>query len=156
MSPREREHALLEIVERVAIHTQAELVRALRGRACEVSQATVSRDIKRLGLVKLPTPDGSYRYAAPPAAAHAGDGGAARAGEAVRGAFGEFATGVASGESLLAVKTHSGCANAVAVTIDEAAVPGVVATLAGDDTILILTRTVEDRDRLSKEFSDLV
>jgi len=156
MSRRDRERTLLEIVDREAIHTQAELVVALRKRGCLVTQATVSRDIKRLGLAKVPTPDGSYRYASAATVARAGNGAAAREREAMRNAFDEFATGVASGGGLFAIKTHSGCANAVAIAIDEAAVDGIVATLAGDDTILILARTAEDRDRLLEEFSKLL
>jgi len=156
MSRHDRERTLLRIIEHEVIHTQAELVEALQGRGCEVTQATVSRDIKRLGLVKAPTPDGSYRYASPETVARAGNGAAAREREAMRSAFDEFATGVMAGAGLFAITTHSGCANAVAIAIDEAAVGGIVATLAGDDTILILTRTAEDRDRLMEEFSDLL
>ena len=156
MSRHQRERTLLEIIEHDTIHTQAELVTALRARGCEVTQATVSRDIKRLGLVKTPTAEGSYRYASPDMVVHAGNGGSAREREAMRNAFDEFATGVATVRGLFAIRTHSGCANAVAIAIDEAAVGGIVATLAGDDTILVMARSARDRDRLIEEFSDLL
>lgn len=153
---RERERSILAIVEEEPVHTQAQLVAALEERGFTVTQATVSRDIKRLGIAKVPTPEGSYRYASPGAASGEEGGGRASARETVRAALDEFATAVAGGESLLAIRTHSGCANAVAVAIDEARLPGVVATLAGDDTILVLTRTLDDRDRLLGELSELV
>ncbi len=152
MSRRERERAILEIVEEELIHTQAELVRALHERGAHVSQATVSRDVKRLGLVKLPGADGAYRYGLPAAATIPSR--AAR--EALASAFDEFATGVYPGEGLLAVKTLSGCANAVAITIDEAALPGIVATLAGDDTIFILTGSVRESSRVLEELQALL
>jgi transcriptional regulator of arginine metabolism len=156
MSRHERERTVLEIIEHSVVHTQAELVEALRARGCQVTQATVSRDIKRLGLVKTPTPDGAYRYASPDMVAHGGNGASAREREAMHNAFDEFATGVMAGAGLFAIKTQSGCANAVAIAIDEAVVGGIVATLAGDDTILVMTRSAQDRDRLIEEFSDLL
>ncbi len=127
-------------------------MRALHERGADVTQATVSRDVKHLGLVKLRGPDGEYRYGLPEVAPLPSP--AAR--EALQSAFDEFATGVYSGEGLLAVKTLSGCANAVAITIDEAAVPGIVATLAGDDTIFILTASVGDAERVLEELRALV
>ncbi len=148
----ERERAILELVETRAIETQGELVGALAARGIETTQATVSRDVRRLGLVKTPGHDGRVRYArnggaapAPPAARRA-----------LRAALVEFATGVASGDGLFAIRTASGCANAVAVAIDEADVPGVVATLAGDDTILVLTRDASDRDRVVDDLRSLM
>lgn len=139
MSKRKRERAILEIVSAEAIHTQSELVEALARLGIEVTQATVSRDIKRLGLVKVPTAEGGYQYAPPEAVDGAGDGTAAR--ENLRAAFREFVTGLDLAQGMVVIRTHSGCANAVAVAIDEGDVPGVVATLAGDDTIFVLPRS---------------
>ncbi len=68
----------------------------------------------------------------------------------------EFATELAVGGALFAIKTHSGCANAVAIALDEAALPDIVATLAGDDTILVLTRDAADRARVLAELESLM
>jgi transcriptional regulator of arginine metabolism len=152
VSRRERERAILEIVDAQAIHTQADLVRALHERGARVTQATVSRDVKRLGLVKLPGPDGTYRYGLPEAATIP----SRAAHEALASAFDEFTTGVFPGEGLLAVKTLSGCANAVAITIDEAALPGVVATLAGDDTIFILAASRREASQVLEQLRNLL
>lgn len=149
---RDRDRAIFEIVDARPIRTQAELVDALADRGIEVTQATVSRDIRRLGLVKVQEPSGASRYARPPATGAP----TAAARDALRGALGEFATGTAVGNALLAIRTQVGAANAVAVAIDRAGLPGVVATLAGDDTILVLTRDEDDRKRVLDEIRSLL
>lgn len=147
-SRKERERAVREIVEAREIRTQRELVRALRERGIRVTQATVSRDVKRLGLLKRPGADGSYLYALPDT------GGAApppAMREALAGAVHEFVTGLDEARGLLVVTTYPGCANAVAIAIDEARLPDVVGTVAGDDTIFILTRTDRGLQRVRAE-----
>lgn len=146
MSRRRREGVILEIVSEETIHTQAELVAALARRGIEVTQATVSRDVKRLGLVKVPAEDGAYRYA-PPEAVN-GAGGPAATEENLRSAFREFVTGLDVAQGIVIVRTYAGCANAVAVAIDEAQVAGAAATLAGDDTIFVLARSEAAADRV--------
>lgn len=150
MSPRDRQQVIIDIVSSRPIGTQSALVEELASRGVDVTQATVSRDIKRLGLIKTPDSEGGYRYS-PPTAMPSPP--AAR--DAVRVALREFASGIHPVEGMLAIGTGSGRANAVAVAIDEAAIAGVVATLAGDDTILILTGTRADRDRLLQELEAL-
>lgn len=152
MSRPERERAILEITEKRPIHTQEELVRALKERDIEVTQATVSRDVKRLGLTKVPTPEGEYRYA-PPALT---GGGSAAAAQSLRDAMAEFGRSVAAGEALLAVGTPPGAANAVAVAIDEARLDGVVATVAGDDTLFVLLEGKRDRERVRRELERMM
>lgn len=136
MSRRKREAAILELVATRPIHTQAELVEALAEHGIQITQATVSRDIKRLGLLKLPTPEGGHRYAVPEALNHPANSPAAR--ENLRSSFRDLVVRLEAAQGIIVVRTQTGCANAVAVTIDEADIPGVVATLAGDDTIFVL------------------
>lgn len=150
MSRRRREQAILEITANHVVHTQSELVGALRERGIEVTQSTVSRDIKRLGLVKVPTPEGGYRYAPPEIM---GDTSPA-AQEELHEAFEEFVTEVGTGSSIVAVSTPPGSASPVAVAIDEADLSGVVATLAGDDTVFVLVREERDRERLLQKFRE--
>jgi transcriptional regulator of arginine metabolism len=152
MSQRERERAILDIVDDQPISTQSGLVRALGRRGFEITQATVSRDVRRLGLVKVRAADGSSRYAR--AGATPPPTPAAR--RVLQSTLREFATDFAVGGGLFAIKTHSGCANAVGNAMDEAEVPGVVATLAGDDTIFVLTRNAGDRPRVISELQALM
>jgi transcriptional regulator of arginine metabolism len=141
---RERERRILDIVANRAITTQAELVAALRSSGIDVTQATVSRDIKRLGLVKVPGGDGAYRY-------HAPDVARPSAGEVqvrLRRTVEEFVTGVTEGSGLILVKTTTGSAGAVAEAIDEAEWPEIAGTIAGDNTILVVPRGPRERPRI--------
>jgi transcriptional regulator of arginine metabolism len=148
-----RERLILELVSSQPVHTQHQLVQALRQRGLRVTQATVSRDVKRLGLVKVLDREGHYRYA-PAQAAREQAPPAARA--KLLAAFREFVTGVDWGEALVLVKTLSGRANAVAAAIDEARMPEVAGTVAGDDTILVVVRRTEDRGAVVEAFRQLL
>ncbi|MDR5709582.1 MAG: arginine repressor [Armatimonadota bacterium] len=145
MTRQQRERAILEIVRSRPVTTQGELVRALRQLGLRVTQATVSRDIKRLGLVKVAGPDGTYHYA-PPDALRTTPPPAAR--ENLRGAFRAFVTEVDQGDAIVLVKTLSGRANAVAIALDEARIPEISGTVAGDDTILVVVRRAADRPKM--------
>ena len=143
MSRRSREKAILSLVESRSIRTQAELVEALEEHGFEASQSTVSRDLKRLGLVKVPAGDGGYEYGRPE------DGPSEEAArERLRTVVGEFVTGTDRGSAILVLKTPPGGADAVAVALDQAGLEEVVATLAGDDTIFVLVRDESDLDIL--------
>lgn len=142
MSRAQRERLILEIVASEPVHTQQALVQALRQRGLDVTQATVSRDVKRLGLVKIPDRDGRYRYVLPQQARQTAPPDAQAR---LAAAFREFVTDVDWGEGLVVVKTLAGRANAVAAAIDESRMPEVVGTVAGDDTILVVVRRAEDR-----------
>lgn len=153
MSPadrRARERTIVDTVRDRVIRTQSDLVGALRERGFDVTQATVSRDIRRLGIVKLRDPQGRLRYLPGEA-----ERPAPVARRALATALREFATDLVTGDALLAVRTQSGCANAVAVAIDDAALDGVVATLAGDDTIFVLLADAEERSRVLEELEAL-
>ncbi len=134
---RKRDRLLLRIVARHPVGTQSGLVAALRRAGVRVTQATVSRDIRRLGLVKVPTGDGGYRYQAPSAMRPS----AADAEARLRRAFAEYLVNVEEGSGLVLVKTTLGSAGAVAEAIDVAAWPEVAGTVAGDNTILVVPRS---------------
>ena len=107
-----RQQAILRLVRDGAISTQAELVAALRGEGHDVVQATVSRDIAELGLVKVRAPSGRLVYAAP------GTGDADRL-KAIAAAMRRYAVAVEAAGPLVVVTTPSGYANALAQAIDE-------------------------------------
>jgi transcriptional regulator of arginine metabolism len=132
-----RQRAILELVKSRPIHTQEELVQALRGLAHPVTQATVSRDIRELGLTREPGPLGS-RYAV-----RGGLG--LRAGQVLR----DFITSVEGVQFMAVVHTPPGTANLVAVAIDEAGWPEVLGTVAGDDTVFVISPDAPRRKALA-------
>jgi transcriptional regulator of arginine metabolism len=113
----ERHSAILALVNRGSVHTQHEIATALARRGMRATQATISRDIQELGLVRS---GAGYRSSA----------------ALVR----ELVMSVELIEPLAVIKTPPGTANLVARTIDEAALPGVAGTVAGDDTIIAVLR----------------
>ena len=147
---RAREKIIFNIIQKWPIRTQAELVQALERVGFSVTQATVSRDIQRLGIVKRTTREGGTRYVdsesrTPPPIAR----------RALQTALSEFASRIDTGDVLLSIRTQSGCANAVAVAIDETDIAGIVGTLAGDDTIFVLVQNASYRAAVLEEFKGL-
>jgi transcriptional regulator of arginine metabolism len=133
---RSRDRLILDIIAQRPIGTQDDLVEALRSTGIEVTQATVSRDIRRLGLIKVPAGGGAYRYQAPNAARPQ-----AREVEGrLRRAFDDYVESIDEGSGLILVKTASGSAGTVAEAIDEMSWKEVVGTVAGDNTIIIVSR----------------
>ena len=130
---RQRQHAILRLIGERALATQAELAEALHEAGFEAVQTTVSRDIAELGLVKVRAEDGRLAYAP---AGSAGHGAPPRLGAAFR----RFALGVEAAGSLVVVRTLSGYASALAQVLDEAALPAVAGTIAGDNTIFVAPR----------------
>lgn len=135
---RRRELTILKLISERSLGTQAELIRALGSEGCEVTQATVSRDIRRLGLLKQPLANGGFRYVSP-GAGEASDGSGSRLN------LGNFVVGFAEAEAFLALRTRPGRAMAVASTLDELNLASVVGTLAGDDLVLILVERADQR-----------
>ena len=150
MSRHTREQAILEVIEANVVHNQAQLVGLLQARGIDTSQTTVSRDIKRLGLIKRPA-RGAYRYAAPETVA-----GRRRGRQHLRSACEQFLTKISSGESLLVLRTLTGRANALAVAIDECGIAEITGTLAGDDTVLLVMRETKDRVKVREMLEEMV
>lgn len=113
----ERHSAILELVNRGSVHTQQEIAAALARKGMRATQATISRDIQELGLVRSGS---GYRNSSP----------------LVR----ELVLSVEVIEPVAVVKTPPGTANLVARRIDEAALPEIAGTVAGDDTIIVVLR----------------
>lgn len=127
---------ILSIISEQVIETQEDLVAALCDRGLPVTQATVSRDIKELRLVKVATDDGRYRYALQPGTSEPGIDVTERA----QRAFDEYVTSIEYTGNLIVVKTLPGSAPVVAASIDALEIDGVVGTIAGDDAILVVTK----------------
>ncbi|MDQ7792977.1 MAG: arginine repressor [bacterium] len=129
-----RQMKILEVVRDRHVETQHQLTEALREDGIEVTQATVSRDIKDLRLVKVPGDNGRYRYAVPE------DPASVNRLERLRRYLQDSLVNMDVAENLVVVRTLPGTANAVASGIDGLNWPEVVGTLAGDDTILVVAR----------------
>lgn len=132
----DRTRLIRRLVQDRPIRTQGELVRLLRRHGVVVTQATVSRDIRRLGLIKIPD-DGRRRYALPGTPAPPGP----EAEQHLRAVMAEFAREVLVALDLVLVKTVPGGAAPVAQAIDDVRWNDVAGTLAGEDTILVVPRT---------------
>ena len=130
---RYRQAAILDLVSREAVCSQEALGRQLRERGFHATQATISRDVKDLQLVKRAR-DGAYeRPGAGPAARGPDDA-------ALRRAIAEYLRRVDLVQQLLVLRTDPGQAQPLALAIDKAELSEVVGTVAGDDTILVITR----------------
>lgn len=128
-----RQSTILEIIENHDVETQEQLSEILGSMGFEVTQATISRDIKELKLVKVQGESGSYKYAV------AGKGQLGKL-DVFKRVFRETVVSVEQAASLVVVRTMTGSANAAAEAIDEMDMSEVAGTLAGDNTIFIAVR----------------
>ena len=149
MNRAERLSRILEIIQEQNISTQEELAAALRAEGCEVTQATVSRDIRELHLRKVRQPGAGPRYAAADAA---GDAMIARFGRVMKDGI----VSIDQAQNILVIKTVSGMAMGVAAAVDAMQYPEVVGSIAGDDTIMVAVRTVEDTSEFMKKLEKML
>lgn len=138
-----RQRALLRLVTERRLATQGDLARALRGAGFAATQATVSRDIVELGLVKVAR-DGTHAYAAP-SGTQAG-GGADR----LRRICEDYPVEAAVAGNIVVVRSLPGTASALAAAIDAAGLDGIVGTIAGDDTVFVATADRKARPLLAR------
>ena len=142
---RYRQSAILDLVTRESVCSQDELRRLLRTRGFHATQATISRDIKELRLVKRAA-DGAYqRPGVPP-------GGGLEGQDGVRRAVAEYLRRIDQVQQLLVLRTDPGHAQSLAASIDRAELPEVVGTVAGDDTILVITRHARAGREVTRQF----
>lgn len=133
-----------EIVQSRPIETQEELAKALQEAGIEVTQATVSRDIKELMLIKVPTSDGHYRYAL------SQEQNMLMSKNRMARLFQDSVVRVDSCLNQIVIHTIPGSASMVASAIDLAKWESVIGTIAGDDTILIITNNTESVPNITK------
>jgi transcriptional regulator of arginine metabolism len=126
-----RQAAIVDIVQREPIRSQEQLRRRVKAEGFDVTQATLSRDIRELGLVKGGA-DGAYQAAPQP------DANPAAAASMLQRALGEYLARVDQVQQLVLLRTGPGQAQLLGVALDRARLPEVVGTIAGDDTILVI------------------
>lgn len=145
-----RKNAILEIVSQYEVDTQETLQALLLERGFSVTQATVSRDIKQLSLVKIMSENGGYKYSLPP---KSGDNTTKSMFESL---FSHSVNSLDRAMNTIVIKCHTGMANAVCSQLDAADYGDIVGTLAGDDTIFVLMRTEQEAIDMLTELSKLL
>jgi transcriptional regulator of arginine metabolism len=143
-----RQELILDLVERELLHSQEELRDRLRRRGVAATQATISRDIRDLGLVKRAV-DGAYQRLDGPR------GQPERAMATLERLAAEFLRQVDHVQQLVVLRTGAGQAQPLALAIDRAQLPEAVGTIAGDDTILLIARDSRRAASLAKRLRAL-
>ena len=144
----ERQKAILDVIAGQAVSTQSELKELLKDRGIEADQATLSRDIRELGLVKASDDGAHYRYApveavAPPVHSKAAT------------VLARLVRKVDCSGNLLVIKTDPGQANPIGLALDRMGWSEVVGTVAGDDTLLVVVKEGVPARKLAKKILDL-
>jgi transcriptional regulator of arginine metabolism len=143
-----RQTQILDVVDREAVASQEALRQKLEARGIQATQATISRDLKELGLVKR-AGDGAYVRPGT-------DAGSPAVGAHLRRSVATLVRAIESVPPLLVVRTDRGQAQGLAEWIDRARLPEVAGTLAGDDTILLVCRGAEAASRLEATLAEMV
>lgn len=133
MSKTSRQHQILRLLGDVAVTSQTQLVELLEEEGVEATQATVSRDLEDLGAIKVRVPGGELVYALPE---HTNEQVAPA--DHLRRVLGDWVAEVKHSHNLVVVRTPPGSAHVVASALDRSGLEGVLGTVAGDDSILIV------------------
>ncbi|ADU29984.1 transcriptional regulator AhrC/ArgR [Evansella cellulosilytica] len=149
MNKGQRHIKIREIITNKEIETQDDLVDQLREAGFNVTQATVSRDIKELHLVKVPMMDGRYKYSLPADQRF-------NPLQKLKRALMDSFISIDHSNNLIVIKTLPGNANAVGALIDNLDWHEVMGTICGDDTILIICREVAETKNISERFLDML
>ena len=147
-SKADRQKALLDVIAEQAVSTQAELKDLLKARGIDADQATLSRDIRELGLIKTADDGTHYRYApvesvAPPVHTKAS------------AILARLVRKIDCSGNLLVIKTDPGEASPIGLALDRMAWSEVVGTVAGDDTLLVVVKEGSPARKLAKKILDL-
>ncbi len=146
----ERQTKILELIAEQEIETQNQMMEALLAKGIRSTQATLSRDIKELRLVKELAPAGGYRYVAPSreeSQDHA---------DRLRKIFRECVVSYDTAQNLVVIHTLPGLANAAASAMDNMEIPHLVGTIAGDDTVFMAMRTTDNARDFCREIGEML
>lgn len=146
---RARQAEILNIIQAVDVETQEQLLDELKARGFSATQATISRDIKELRLVKELS-GGGYRYASSERK------GLADSDARLRNIFKEGVTSVDRAQNIVVVRTMPGLASAACSALDGMDIPGMVGSLAGDDTGILIMRDNASAERFNQEVHKLL
>ena len=144
LSKAERQRLVASLVERMRLGTQQELLDALESAGCRVTQATVSRDIRELGLEKARDPLGRDRYVLP-------NRRRSDPRDTLKSLLEQFGRGAVAAQNVVVIQSEIGSAPAIARALDRSNHPLVIGTLAGDDTCLVIAADAERAQELAAE-----
>lgn len=144
-----RQEKIIELIDRFEVETQEQLADLLRNDGYDVTQATVSRDIRALQLTKVTAPSGIQHYVLPERVGN-------RIQEKYIRVLQNSFISMDNAQNLLVLKTFSGMAMAAAAALDALHLPGVIGCIAGDDTIMVAVKTEEDTLHLMQEIRTLL
>jgi transcriptional regulator of arginine metabolism len=146
----QRQHRIARLLEQQAVSSQSQLVDLLAADGVVATQATVSRDLEELGAVKVRMGGGEAVYAVPelPKDRLVPE-------DHLRRVLGDWVVEVAHSANLVVVRTPPGSAHVVASALDRAGMPGILGTVAGDDTILVVTSERVGGAKVARELSGL-
>ena len=145
-----RQAMILEIISQENIETQEQLLNRLQARGIRCTQATISRDIKQLHLMKEPIGQGAYKYAV------SGNRTKLNVAEKLRTIFRECIVSIDYAQNIVVVKTMLGLANGACSALDNMEMNDIVGSLAGDDTALLVMRNAEAAELLCQEIKDML
>lgn len=150
MTKTQRQHRIGQLLEQQPVTSQSQLVELLAGVGIEATQATVSRDLEEMGAVKVRVPGGESVYAVPelPHDRKAPD-------DHLRRVLGDWVVEVTHSANLVVLRTPPGSAHVVAAALDRSDLDGVVGTVAGDDTLIVIADEDAGGAKLAKRLSDL-
>lgn len=148
----QRQQLILKIISENNIDTQEALRKLLKEHGCVVTQATLSRDIKELALIKTMNAAGDYKYSIPSFKKEALD----NQGSMIYTIFSDAVKEVDYAVNTVVIKCQTGMAQAVCAKLDSTKIDNVVGTIAGDDTIFVLMRTERDATRFVKELTGIL
>ena len=141
----ERQKLIVSLVGRKRLGTQLEVLQALQAAGCLATQATISRDLRELGLEKTHDAIGRPRYVQPSRTRRASPA------EALATVLTQFGRRATAAQNVVVVLSEIGTAPAIARALDRAEHPLVVGTLAGDDTVLVIAANAADAEKLARE-----
>ena len=150
MPKRDRQRLIESVVSRKRVGTQFELLDALADVGCAVTQATISRDIRELGLEKTHDPLGRPRYVLPHAARRADPE------EVLNTILGQFGRRASPAGNIVVLQSELGSAPAIARALDQLEHARIVGTLAGDDTVLVVAPNERDARSLARELTERI
>ena len=150
LSKAERQRLVASLVERMRLGTQQELLAALESAGCQVTQATVSRDIRELALEKMRDPMGRLRYVLPNRERRIDPR------ETLTALLAQFGRDAVAAQNVVVIRAEIGSAPAIARALDRLEHPFVIGTIAGDDTCLVIAADVTHARELERELGAII